>query len=272
MSTDIAMTDSFASKMEALKRRLRTLESAVVAFSAGVDSSVLVFLAREVLNDRMVAATAISPSLPASDRGNADKFCRDWAIPHLFVETHELDDPLYAANPEDRCYYCKKHLMSTLVQLADEKGFNYVVEGTNASDLGGHRPGHRASSEMKRVATPLIDAGFTKDDVRRAARELGIPQAEKPAAACLSSRIPTGERITAELLRRIDAAEDALRKVGVGQVRIRHHGQIARIEVSASDMTVCLDRREEIVENIKKLGWRFVTLDLIGYRTGGMRS
>jgi len=160
--------------------------------------------------------------------------------------------------------------MSTLIGLADERGFAYVVEGTNASDLEGHRPGHAASRELERVVTPLIETGFTKAEVRSAAVELKISTAQKPAAACLASRVPTGVSITAELLGRIDRAENILRGMGVTQVRVRHHGDAARIEVDGAEMEVVVGQRDEIVKAVEGLGWRYVSLDLRGYRTGSL--
>lgn len=264
--------DVYKDRVEVLRRRLQDMESAVVAFSGGVDSSVLVVLAHDVLRGQMIAATAISPGLPRNDVELIVKFCAERKIPHRFVRTNEFEDQAFISNPEDRCYHCKRHLYDSLVSLCDEHGLRYVIEGTNASDLEGHRPGYLASSENPRVITPLVDAGLTKDDVRRLASELALPTANKPAAACLSSRVPAGTELEPGLLRRIDAAEDALRGVGVGQARLRHHGELARIEVDERDMGICLEHRLELIRRIRGLGWRFVTLDLAGYRTGGMNK
>lgn len=266
------MAVRYETKVRALRRRLQDLESAVVACSGGVDSSVLAALAHEELGGRMIAATAVSQSLPARDRASAVALCQGWGIAHCFVETHEFADERFRANPDDRCYYCKGHLYRALIALADERGFRFVVEGTNASDLSGHRPGYRASCENPRVVTPLIDAGMTKDEVRRLARELSLPTAERPSSACLSSRVPTGVALTPEILGRIDAAEEAIRALGAAEVRVRHHGELARIEADAEAMSPILARRDEAVAAIKALGWTFVALDLVGYRTGGMRG
>lgn len=261
--------DTFEEKVASFRRRLRETESAVVAFSGGVDSSVLAAAAHEELGAGMIAVTAVSPSLPESDRVLATQFCSKLGIPHKFVDTDEFSVPDFKMNPENRCYYCKHSLYERLVSLADELGFRYVLEGTNASDLGGHRPGYRASRENPKVKTLLVETGFTKDDVRRLAREMKLPTAEKPSAACLASRVPTGEELTAELMLRIDRAEDALREMGVKQVRVRHDGSIARIEVEPRDLGICVERRGEILEKFTKLGWKKTVLDLKGYQTGG---
>jgi uncharacterized protein len=250
---------------------LGNLGGAVVAFSGGVDSSVLVVLAHNLLGIKAVAATADSPGLPRSDRSLVARFCDEHGIAHRFVDTGEFQDPAFLSNPVDRCYYCKQHLYERLIRLADELGFESVVEGTNASDLDDHRPGYLALQQWKRVVTPLVQADMTKEDVRRLAQELGLATWDKPATACLASRVPPGLELTTELMRRIDSAEDTLRALGVGQVRVRHHGDVARIEVDRADMRRCLDRRQEIAASLAKIGWRFITLDLLGYRTGGAR-
>ena len=266
------MTLHYREKVLNLRRHLGNLGGAVVAFSGGVDSSVLVILAHKLLGTKAVAATADSPSLPDSDRRLVVQFCSERGIPHRFVDTGEFQDLAFLSNPLDRCYYCKQHLYERLIRLADELGFETVVEGTNAQDLEGHRPGYLTLQQRQRVVTPLIQADMTKEDVRRLAKELGLITWDKPTTACLASRVPPGMELTPELLRRIDAAEDVLRAMGVGQVRVRHHGDVARIEMDRADMHRCLDRHQEIAASLAKIGWRFIALDLMGYRTGGARE
>ncbi len=264
------MTERTSDKIERLVRRLRSLESAVVAFSGGVDSTLLLVCARRALGGGAVAVTAVSPSYPDHELKAAREFCEARGIEHIVVETDELVDPQYAANPPDRCYYCKRALIRRFLEVADGRGSRFMVEGTNASDLEGHRPGHRAARECDRVVMPLVEEGFTKDDVRSALRELGVEAWEMPSAACLASRVPAGTPITEELLRRIGAAEKAVRAMGARQVRVRHHGDIARIEVEGRDAGFVIERRAEIARTLRGLGWKFVALDLDGYRTGSI--
>lgn len=255
-------------KVSLLKRRLRELESAVIAFSGGVDSAVLALLAHQELKNRMCAATAITASTPKQDKIAAHKFCTDHGIEQILCYPKEFDNPQYVANPKNRCYFCKSSLFESLKKIADEKDYRYIVEGTNISDLEGHRPGYQASCETPNVVTPLVDCGITKDDVRQIARKLNIPQAEKPASACLASRIPTGVKIKAELLKRIDEAEEIIRSLGMTHVRVRHHEDLARIEVDANEISKCLGQKDEIHNRLKKLGYKFVTLDLKGHKSG----
>jgi uncharacterized protein len=256
-------------KIEQLKQRVRSLGSAVIAFSGGVDSAVLTTIAHEVLGQKMLAVTAVSPSIPSRDYDSAVDFCKKRKIPHRIVETAEFENEDFLSNPENRCFYCKSGLFEALTKVAAEKGFAYVVEGTNASEIKGHRPGFQAAQKMKNVATPYVDIGLTKDDVREIARALKIEVAERPSTACLASRIPTGTRIEPALLKNIDIAENYLLGLGLRQVRVRHYGELARIESDDAGMKTCLDRRTEIVGRLKELGWKKVALDMEGYRTGG---
>ncbi|OGQ49967.1 MAG: TIGR00268 family protein [Deltaproteobacteria bacterium RIFCSPLOWO2_02_FULL_47_10] len=257
--------------LENLRAKLKSLESAVVAFSGGVDSAVLTYVAHDVLDGSMLAVTGSSPSVPSRDLEAAVKFCRRREIPHMIVETHEFDDKNYVANPENRCFYCKGDLFKCLGIVAVQKGFKYVVEGTNASEILGHRPGFEAARSNPNVVTPYVKLGITKDDVRALAHKLGLEVADKPSTACLSSRIPTGTRLDADILKRVDEAENFLLSLGVKQVRLRHHGDIARIEVDSGDMTLCVEKNPAIAEKIRSLGWKYAVLDLSGYRTGGGR-
>ena len=263
---------TYQERVSSLRRRLRELKSAVVAFSGGVDSSVLVVVAYEELKEKMCAATAISPSMPVRDQKLAITFCGERNIPHSLVETKEFENPVYNSNPNNRCFYCKSALYDRLTDVMHEKGFEHIVEGTNTSDLSTHRPGYRASCERTHVVTPLIDAGMTKEDVRRLARELSLPVADKPATACLASRVPEGVPLQPDLLKKIDDAEEVIRSYGITQVRVRHHGNLARIEVLPGDFNQCLKNHGAITKALNQLGYQFVTLDLLGYRCGGAAS
>jgi len=260
---------SLEQKIVHLRRRLRELKSAVVAFSGGVDSAILVVLAREELGASMCAATASSPSYPFSDKAQVERLCATFDINHFHFETNEFDDPNYVSNPENRCYFCKKALYISLAEEALKKGFKYIVEGTNYSDLNGHRPGYQASLEQGSVVTPLIECQITKPEVREIAKKLNLSVADKPASACLSSRIPTGVRLCSDTLRKIDQAEEMFRSIGILQVRVRHYEDTARIEVNKEQMNILIENSSEIVSFLKALGYKFITLDLAGYRTGG---
>lgn len=256
-------------KLKELRNKIKSLESAVIAFSGGVDSALLAKIAHDELGNKMVAVTGESESVPSRDLKSALQFCEKYKIPHLAIKTNEFNNELYVSNPENRCFYCKSELFDSIMKIADEKGFKFVVEGTNASELLGHRPGFQAAKENVRVATPYVDAKITKDEVREIARLLDLNIAERPSTACLSSRIPTGVRLDAEILGKIDEVENFLLELGVKQVRLRHNGEIARIETDFDGMNICVKKRDEITEKITHLGWRRVVLDLNGYKTGG---
>ena len=260
------MTNDFKLKVDDLRRRFREYGSAVVALSGGVDSAVLAKVAHQELGDAMVAVTAKSPSVPAHDWDDAQRLCSEHDIPHTTVESDEFERAEFVANPADRCYHCKKALYDSLCTVAEERGA-VIVEGTNASDLGGHRPGYRASSERENVRTPLIESGFTKAEVRVLANELGLDHvADKPASACLSSRIPTGTKLEPEALARVDRAESAIRALGITMIRVRDHGDLARIEVDPDDIEKVAASRDVIYSSLQKIGYRHITVDLKGYR------
>jgi uncharacterized protein len=256
-------------KVKKLEERIKSLSSAVISFSGGVDSAVLTFVAHKVLDKDMVAVTGDSFSVPSRDLNSAISFCKGRNIPHVIVKTDEFKDETYRSNPENRCFYCKSALFDCLQKIAVEKTFKYIVEGTNASELTGHRPGHMASKSRTNVVTPFVDLGFSKEDVREIARYLNLEVADKPSTACLSSRIPIGTKIEPEILRRIDNAENFLIDLGIKQVRVRHTGDTARVESDDVGMKICLEKRDEIVDRLASFGWKNVTLDLKGYRTGG---
>lgn len=251
----------------ALQSYFRPRPRILIAFSGGVDSAVLAFVAHHVLGDKMLAVTGISPAVPERDRRQAVEFCLQHGIPHRLLETREFQDPNYLANPHNRCYFCKSELFRGLEQLRRELGWDAIAEGTNTSDLHGHRPGMQAAHEA-RVIAPYLDLSIDKDGVRAMARACGLSLAEKPATACLASRIPTGTAIDPVILRRIDQAEDFLRSLGLEQLRVRHHGELARIEVEPHSFARCFAAHDAIVRTLRGLGYRYVTLDLQGYRTG----
>jgi len=255
-------------KLERLQELLSRLPGAVVAFSGGVDSSFLAFMAHRALGDRAVAITADSPSLARSELEGARAFARTYGIRHRIVATTELEDPRYTRNAGDRCSFCKESLMEALVALP-ETAASDVLLGVNVDDLGDHRPGQTAALRLG-AKFPLVEAGLSKAEIRSLSRTLGLPTWDKPAAACLASRIAYGVPVTEPALRRVERAEDALRTLGFqGQLRVRDQGgDLARIEVSGGDFDRLLARRDEVVRAVKAAGFLFVTLDLEGYRMG----
>ncbi len=260
-------------KLEKLKAILKDCGSAVVAFSGGLDSTFLASVAQEVLGDKALAVTSISPSLPSNDHRDAKEAARALGFKHRFIETHELEDDRYAANPENRCFFCKDELFRQLCDLAKEEGYAVVLDGFNADDTRDFRPGRKAGEEWN-IKSPLLEAGLTKAEIRELARERNLALWDKPQSACLSSRIPYGTAITRQALKQIDAAETALRDLGFKQVRVRHHDRLARIEVERSEIPRLLSDgvMARVSQALKGAGYLFVTVDLEGYRTGSLNE
>lgn len=258
-------------KRQSLLTELGSHGQVVVAFSGGVDSTFVAAMAHEALGQDAVAVTGVSPSVAPSEREEAAALAARIGIRHDFVETHEMDNPEYVANSPMRCFHCKDELYGILGAIAERADGAVVVDGTNADDAGDWRPGRQAAAAHG-VRSPLLDLGLTKADIRALSREMGLPTWDKPAMACLASRIPHGTPVTVEALDQVGAAEAVLRAVGIRQVRVRHHGDVARIETDAEGMALAFapENRDRIVERLRNLGYKHVALDLAGYRQGSM--
>jgi uncharacterized protein len=265
------MNDELSTKLDHLRTMLRSLQSVLVAYSGGVDSALVMAVAHQELGERALACIGVSPSYPTREMRDAIQLAETLGVPYRLIDTEETLDPNYAANAADRCYFCKTELHGQLQAIAQTEGWAAVVDGNNASDLGDYRPGMTAAREHG-VRSPLLEAGITKAEVRALAQALGLPVWDKPAMACLSSRVPHGTPITPELLRQIEGAEDTLAAQGFRQFRVRHHGDIARIELPAEDLPNAVAQREAIVAGVQAAGYRFVTLDLAGFRSGSLNG
>lgn len=263
-----------AVKLEKLKQFIneKGRNGVVIAFSGGVDSSTLTAVSYEVLGDKAMAVVAKSPTYTSKELQDAKQIAAEIGVKLHIVETNELKNPNFSKNPENRCYYCKSELLQKLVEFAHKIGFKVVFEGTNASDLTDHRPGFKAVSEIPEVYSPLKISGFTKDEIRQLAKRMGLSVHDKPALACLASRIPFNEKITAKKLQRIDLAEQAIMQiVPVKQLRVRDHNGLARIEIPRNQYNFFnADVMEKVVKSLKVLGFKYVTLDLEGFRSGSM--
>lgn len=267
------MNDStpLQTRWDRLRSGIGRAPSMLVAYSGGVDSALLAKVAHDVLGAKMLAVTARSESLAARELDEARAFVERHGIPWRLIETRELDNPQYAANPADRCYFCKDELFTRLDALAASEGWAAVAYGANTDDFGDFRPGQTAAREHQ-VLAPLVEAGLGKEDVRALARQLELEVWDKPAAPCLSSRIPHGDPVTVATLARIEAAEEAVRRTGIRTLRVRHHGDTARIEVLPEDLArlVAPGVRETLVSELQKIGYKFVTLDLGGFKSGNL--
>ena len=268
---DPALRTALADKLDALDAELRRLGPLVVAFSGGADSAFLAAVARRVLGSSAVhAVTAVSPSLAGEEETDCRALAAEWGLRWTPVATAEMERAAYRLNDTDRCFHCKAELMDVVAPIADAEGAT-VVLGVNVDDLGDHRPGQRAAAEAG-ARFPLVDAGFTKADVRAASLQLGLRTWDKPAAACLASRIPYGTEVSVEILSRVDRAEASLHGLGFAQVRVRHYDDTARIEVELDDLADVLAHREAIVAAVRAAGYRYVTLDLEGFRSGNLNG
>src|SRR3989454_1945587 len=259
--------NTLQTKLNVLRERIRRTESAVIAFSGGVDSTFVLKVAHEVLGNRVIGVTALSESLPSGELEAAQKLAEQIGVRHVVLRTFETQDQNYLANAANRCYFCKTEMYSRIKAFAQEEEIKSILDGLNQDDLSERRPGRAAAMEHG-VISPLVDAGLKKTEVRELSREMGLPTWDKPALACLSSRIPHGTPITLQALNQVDRAESYLRKLGVGQVRVRHHGDTARIEVEPPDFRLVRTREREIAAHLQSLGFAEVVLDPEGYRTG----
>lgn len=268
-----ALPERLRGRWESLLRSLQEMESAVIAFSGGVDSTFLLHAALVAIPGKLLAVTATSPTYPASERREAERIAREWRIPHRLVESNELEIPGFSANPPDRCYHCKKELFGILAGIAAEAGFRTVCDGTNADDLHDVRPGRLAAKELG-VRSPLLECGVTKEEIRAMSRHFGLPTADKGSFACLSSRFPYGTRIDGETLRQVEACEEILRGFGFRQFRVRVHDRVARIEVGQEEIPRLFEQEasEAIHRGFRKHGFLYVAVDLKGYRTGSMNE
>lgn len=265
------LNSALSEKYDKLSSNIRNLERVIVAFSGGIDSSLVAYVAANELHENALIVTSGSKSLKRSDLSLTHDLAGSWDLNHRVITTDELSNSNYRANPTNRCFYCKTSLYSALEKIAVSENYEYVLNGTNMDDLGDHRPGLIAAKDYN-VISPLVEAQFNKQDIRDLAEHLGLENAQKPQAACLSSRFPYGSHITEKRLKQVEAAEDVLSDIGFTQFRVRHHEEVARIELMHVEMPLAYEHSNEIDTRIKECGYRFVTIDLSGFRSGSLNE
>jgi uncharacterized protein len=265
--------DALSLKQDALLAALRDMGSVIIAYSGGADSAYLAWAAREALGDRAIAITADSASLPESHKRDAEAFARKHGIRHEYIETREFDNPDYIKNDSNRCFHCKDELFTRLDELARAQGIEHVIYGVNVDDLGDFRPGQGAA-KLHKVAAPLVDAGLTKAEIRELSRRAGLETWDRPASACLSSRIPYGTPVTIQNVKTVELGEEAIRELGFRQFRVRFHGDVVRIEIAPEelDRAMTVEMARKFTAIFKPLGFHYVTLDLEGYRQGSLNA
>lgn len=261
------------SKQEELVDILRSLGRVIVAYSGGTDSAYLAWAAKQALGDGAIAITADSASIPASHKRDAEAFAREFGIRHEYVETREFENPDYVRNDPNRCFHCKDELFTVLERVARERDFAHIVYGVNKDDLGDFRPGQRAA-QLHQVRSPLVEAGLTKAEIRELSRQAGLPTWDRPSAACLSSRIPYGTPVTIQNIRTVETGEEEIKALGFRQFRTRFHGELVRIEIAPEELprALNLEMTRKLTEIFRNLGFKYVTLDLEGYRQGSLNE
>lgn len=258
-------------KLFFLKNLLKDMGSAIIAYSGGVDSTFLLKVASDILGDRIMAVIARSPTYPSTELEEAIKIASFLGVKHRIIETDELNDPSFYENPPERCYYCKKELFKMLISLAAEEGYSFILDGSQVDDFKDFRPGLMAVEELG-IKNPLKEAGLTKDEIRTLSKRFGLPTWNRPSSACLASRFPYGTRITRDALKMVEEAESVIKGLGFRNVRVRHHGDLARIEVEGEEKGKLILNSQKVAYALKSLGYTYVTVDIEGYRTGSMNE